>query len=53
MTYDPNLRRPVDTQSDREPDAAPSGGSGFLIAGILIAALIIGGYFFLLWGGAH
>ena len=31
MTYDPNLQRPVDTQSDREPDAAPSGGSGFLM----------------------
>ncbi|WP_271897668.1 hypothetical protein [Candidatus Phyllobacterium onerii] len=54
MTYDPNLQqRPVTTDplDPTRPNSTvvtnKSGGSGFLIAGIIIAALVIGGYYFL------
>ena len=53
MTYDPNLQRPVTTDplDPARPNSTvvtnKSGGSGFLIAGIIIAALVIGGYYFL------
>jgi hypothetical protein len=50
MTYDPNLQgRPMETDPlNPKTTVAKSGGaSGFLIAGILIAALVIGGYYYL------
>jgi hypothetical protein len=49
MTYDPNLQqRPVGSDPLTAPTApVKSGSGGFLIAGILIAALVIGGYYYL------
>ncbi|WP_036813591.1 lipase chaperone [Phyllobacterium sp. UNC302MFCol5.2] len=48
MTYDPNLQqRPIETEPLNPRATAKSGSGGFLIAGILIAALIVGGYFYL------
>ena len=49
MTYDPNLQqRPMesDPNNPRSTIAKSGGGTGFLVAGIIIAALVIGGYFF-------
>lgn len=49
MTYDPNLQRPMesDPSNPKSTIIKSGGGSGFLIAGILIAALVIGGYYYL------
>jgi hypothetical protein len=50
MTYDPNLQhRPMETDPTNPKSTVlkSGGGTGFLIAGILIAALVIGGYYYL------